>query len=377
MLETVEVTRERSGWTVSRILRGLGLSRSVYYDWRGRNGRLEDVAPPGYLLERPLAEEIREVVAFALSHPREGYRRLAWMMVDEDVAYLSPATVYRILSERELLCRWKPKGSGTGEPPKPPTEPHQRWHTDLMYLWIRGRWYFLVTVLDAYSRYIVHWELLSSMRADDVTDVVHAAVEKYPGVHPQVVHDRGSQFTGKEFRGLVKRFDLEDIPTRVAHPQSNGLQERWFRSLRQEGLTDRDLTSYDKAVEIIGAWVDYYNDQRLHASLRYLPPAEYLRGDPEARVRERKCKLQTARKNRRERNRTLLKQAENHKEGLGLSLSAQSMDFPESERPGLLSEDQAACLVTPHGARVAPQQCPILRGGNHHSATNRKAKTSA
>ena len=310
MLETVEKTRGRSGWTVARIVSRLGLSRSVYYDWRRREDRLQDIAPPGYLLERPLPDEIDEVVAFALANPREGYRRLAWMMVDADVAYLSPATVYRILSERDLLCRWKPKGPGSGERPQPPTEPHQRWHTDLMYLWVRGRWYFLVTVLDAYSRYIVHWELLSSMRADNVTDVVHAALDKYPGVHPQVVHDRGSQFTGKEFRRLVKRFDLEDIPTRVAHPQSNGLQERWFRSLRQEGLSDRDLGSYDRAVAIIGAWVDYYNRERLHASLRYLPPEEYFQGDPEARVRERKRKLASARRLRRERNRLLLRNDE-------------------------------------------------------------------
>lgn len=158
MLETVKQTRERSGWTVNQILGSLRLSRSVYYDWRGRSCRLEDASPPGFLLDRPLPEEVERVVAYALEHPREGYRRLAWMMVDEDVA-----------------------------------------------------------------------------------DVIHAALEKHPEVHPQIVHDRWSQFTGKEFRRLVKRFDLEDIPTRVAHPQSNGVQERWFRSLRQEGLTDRDL----------------------------------------------------------------------------------------------------------------------------------------
>ena len=317
------------------------------------------------------------MVAFALANPREGYRRLAWMMVDKDVAYLSAATVYRVLSERDLLCRWKPKGSGSGEKPKPPTEPHQRWHTDLMYLWVRGRWYFLVTVLDAYSRYIVHWELLSSMRAEEVTDVVHTALEKHPGIHPQVVHDRGSQFTGKAFRGLVKRFDLEDIPTRVAHPQSNGLQERWFRSLRQEGLSDRDLVSYDKAIEMIGAWVDYYNEQRLHGSLHYLPPAEYFRGDPEARIGERKRKLATAQKTRRERNRALLAQERTNKKDLGLSLSAQSMNPSERERPGLHAEDRAACSAPPHGARVAPQQSPILRRGKNHSPSEHGRKANA
>lgn len=246
-----------------------------------------------------------------------------------------------------------------------------------MYLWVRGRWYFLVTVLDAYSRYIVQWELLSSMRAEDVTDVVHAALEKHPGVHPQILHDRGSQFTGKEFRRLTRRFDLEDVPTRIAHPQSNGLQERWFRSLRQEGLSDKDLTGYDKAVKIIGTWIGYYNERRLHASLRYLPPAEYLRGNPEARIHERKGKLENARKLRRERNRTLLNQKEKKAEQSGLSLSAQNMDFSESKRPGSHSENQAACLVPPHGARVACRQSPILRRGKKNYQSKQGAKANA
>jgi len=309
ILRTVEKTQERSGWKVGEILKSLGVPRSVYYDWCARGKRLEDRRAPGFMLDRPLTEEVEAVVRYALEHTREGYRRLSWMMVDEDVAYLSPATVYRILSERDLLCRWKPKGSGVGQKPEPPGKAHQRWHTDLMYLWVRGRWYFLVTVLDAYSRYIVHGELLWTMRAEEVRDVVQAALEKYPGEFPQVVHDRGSQFTGKEFRQLMQRFELEDIPTRLAHPQSNGIQERWFRSLRQEGLADKDLGSYEQAEAVIGAWVEYYNEERLHASLRYLPPAEYFRGDPGVRIEERKNKLNQARKHRRERNRDLLKGA--------------------------------------------------------------------
>jgi len=105
ILDTVEQTRERSGWKVQEILGRLGVPRSVYYDWRARGDRLSDRSAPGFLLDKPLAEEVEAVVAYALEHTREGYRRLAWMMVDEDVAYLSPATVYRILSEKDLLCR--------------------------------------------------------------------------------------------------------------------------------------------------------------------------------------------------------------------------------------------------------------------------------
>lgn len=302
ILETVEQTRERSGWPVVRILKALGVPRSVYYDWCSRGERLDDCSPPGFLMNKPLEEEVSAVVEFALEHTREGYRRLAWMMVDEDVAYLSPPTVYRILSAHDLLCRWKPTGQSSGKKPAPPSRPHERWHMDLMYLWVKGRWYFLVTVLDAYSRYLLHWELLLTMRADEVRDVIHRAREKYPNEHPQMVHDRGSQFTGKEFKQLVKQFELKDIPTRLRHPQSNGVQERWYRSLRQEGLSEVNLDSYEQAKEVIASWVEYYNHERLHGALQYLPPVEYLSGNPEERVAERRQKLARARRVRREEN---------------------------------------------------------------------------
>ena len=203
------------------VLKLLGLSRSLYYRWQHRRmlGELEDRDPTPYDLHQALPEEEEAVNGFALEHPRDGYRRLTWMMVDQDVAYLRPTTVYRILDKHNLLCRWKPSGS-VGQKPQPPTAPHQQWHTDLMYLWIGSRWYFFIGVLDAYSRYIVHWDLLASMRADEVTDVIHEALEKHPGLQPKIVHDNGSQFTSGEFRKLVKRFSLKDIHIRVYHPES-------------------------------------------------------------------------------------------------------------------------------------------------------------
>jgi len=124
-----------------------------------------------------------------------------------------------------------------------PTRPDEQWHIDLMYLWVAGRWYFFVAVLDAYSRYIVHWELLTSMLAQDVVAVAHAALLLVPGATPRIVHDRGSQFTGKDFRTLVKYFALEDIKIRVNHPQSNGLYERFNGSTRREGIGDIDARS--------------------------------------------------------------------------------------------------------------------------------------
>jgi len=102
-------------------------------------------------------------------------------MIDEDKAYCCPFSVYRVLSRVNVLSGWKP-GKSQGIPLEQPTRPNQRWHTDIMYLWIEGRWYFFVGVLDGYARYIVHGELLTRMKSDDVSLVAQAALEKFSGL---------------------------------------------------------------------------------------------------------------------------------------------------------------------------------------------------
>lgn len=301
MLAVVERAAARTGWTARRVLKHLGLSKGRYYEWlrRASADRLADRSTATASSGGILAEEKREVIRYALAHPKDGYRRLAWQMVDEDVAYVSPSSVYRILNDADLLYRWK-RSRGVGEPPPRPVRPHERWHTDIMYLRVEGTWYFLVTVLDAYSRYVVHWELLTSMRAADVRLVLQQALEQ-TGAKPQVVSDNGAQFTAGEFKDLVKRFELEHIRIRTYHPESNGTVERFHRSTR-EALASDDLDNLSTARELIGRWVDHYNDHRLHAGIGYLPPAEYYRGDPERRFAERQAKLERGRRERERRN---------------------------------------------------------------------------
>lgn len=303
------MTRRRTDWTVRRVLRRLGFPKSRFYDWkrRGKQERLEDEFPGRSTgVYEILPTEQEAVIAYALAHPREGYRRLAWMMVDEDVAYVSPSSVYRILNDRDLLYRWK-RSRKVGKPPPEPTKPNERWHTDIMYLRIEDTWYFLVTVLDAYSRYVVHWDLLTSMRAAEVRVVIQDAVKK-TDASPEIVTDNGSQFTSKDFRGLVRDFDLEHIRIRTYHPESNGKVERFHRSTR-EVLEEKDLPNLGKAREIIGRWIEFYNRNRLHAGLNYLSPAEYWAGNPEARLEERREKLERARQRRETINRQRLQKA--------------------------------------------------------------------
>lgn len=307
ILDTISTAKSNTSWSIHKILSYLGLKRSLYYLWlqRQRENRLEDKPPTSFLLDRLLPEEERAITNYALIHPKEGYRRLSWMMVDDNVVYVSPASVYNVLNKYDLLYRWKRTTSVGVKPPKP-SRPNEQWHIDIMYLWIEGRWYFLTSILDAYSRYIVHWELLRTMRAEEVTLVLQAALEKVPGANPKIVNDHGTQFTSKEFKKLIRHFELEQIFIRLRHPESNGTIERYHRSVRDDGLSEKDLKSYHQAVNIIAKWVNHYNNERLHAGIMYLRPNDYYIGNPDQLIKERKDKLNKSRINRRLKNRELL-----------------------------------------------------------------------
>ena len=187
----------------------------------------------------------------------------------------------------------RPATEPLSRPPEP-DHPDQVWHIDLMYLYIPPRGYYLVDILDGYSRFLVHWRLNLTMLADTVTLTVQEALEGLPQGRPgepQLVHDHGSQFLSREWRVFVEGLGLTDIKTRVAHPQSNGRLERLHRTHREEGLSQQELTDYHQALDVLAGWAHYYNHERPHSGLEYLRPVDYYRGDPVARLAERERKL--------------------------------------------------------------------------------------
>jgi len=288
----------RNGGSLRLVLEQIGLSRARYYRWleRATAGDLTDHVTVPRSWRRPLAEEEAAVVGFALAHPQDGYRRLAWMMVDADVAYLRPSAVYGVLARRDLLYRWK-RSVSVGHKPAEPTRADEVWHTDLSYIRVPPRWYYLATFLDGYSRYLVHWELCLTLEAWECSTVAQAAFETLgpqPMRWPRLVRDNGSQFVAREWHDLMAHLGVEEIPIRVQHPESNGKMERFYRSLKEEGLRDQVLQDYHQARDTVAQWVCYYNEQRLHAALHYLRPIDYYRGDPQALLARRSDKLAAA-----------------------------------------------------------------------------------
>jgi transposase InsO family protein len=309
--EEVQQARQRSGWPVRRTLGVLGVSTASYYRWRRaaslRDGEGLCGSPPPQPYEA-LPEERRAVRAYALQHAELRHRELAWRMVDEDVAYLSPSTVYRILRAENLVCPWRRRTKRRREEDEKAQRPDQIWATDLRYVPVGRRNYYLISFVDEYSRYITHWELLLSMDGESVSTEAQAAVETLPRdeqgsllARPDIRSDNGSGYVSREFAGVLAEHGLAHRPIRPHCPEENGLCERLQRTLG-EALEEEDLTDYFQTRDVVGRIVEWYNNQRLHSALGFLRPVDYYRGNPAELHEARRRKLAAARHQRREKN---------------------------------------------------------------------------
>lgn len=297
VLQIVAQTKKRSGWRAYRTLAALGVPRSVYYAWKGRES-LEDRAGKPCRVYEVLPEERAAICDFAVQYPKIGYRKLTWMMVDAAVACVGESTVYRVLSEADLLSRWKRSTASSGEYHFRPTGPNQQWHTDVMYVWIAARFYFLLSFVDAYSRYVVHHKLLIALNGESVATELAVALEANPHSQPRVVHDHGSEFVNRDVAAVIKAHNLIDIKTKPRHPESNGIVERFNGTVREE--SDNDYGgNYLQAEAIIGKLMQHYNEERLHATLGYMAPAIWHRGQPEDVRNERARRIAAARAHRK------------------------------------------------------------------------------
>ncbi len=306
---TVQETKERSGWLAKRTLAALGISRGSYYRWLKAEAwakEKEEIRPVQAF--EALPEERAAVLAYARRHPELRHRELAWRMIDEEVAFLSSSTVYRILREANLMCRQRGRKKRYRKEIEKATHPDERWGTDLMYVTVSGVDYYYLAFIDEYSRYIVHWELLSNMEGHSVSVGGQKALETLPRTEhgelvarPEIRSDNGSGFISKEFHGVLEHYGLTHVKIRPHCPEENGIMERSNRTVR-EALEEVEPASRYEAEAALGRIIDWYNHERLHSSLGYLRPIDYYRGEPKSLHEARRKKLAAARHRRRETN---------------------------------------------------------------------------
>jgi putative transposase len=289
---------DRTELPVKRLVGWLSFSTSKFYDWRKRYGKVNEhnaLVPRDDWLE---AWEKQAIVDFHDRHPLEGYRRLTFMMLDADVVAVSPSSAYRVLKQAGRLDRrWqKPSKKGTGF--VQPLAAHDHWHVDVSYINVAGTFYYLTSVLDGYSRFIVHWELRETMTECDVEIVIQRAREKYPDHRPRIISDNGPQFIAKEFKEFIRIGGMTHVRTSPYYPQSNGKLERWHGSLKQECIRPAAPQSLDEARRRVAAYVEHYNQVRLHGAIGYLTPADKLAGREREIWAVRDAKLEAARERR-------------------------------------------------------------------------------
>ena len=278
-----------------RFIRWLGLRASKFYSWRERYGHVNEHngwIPRDFWLEE---WEKQAIVVFHLKNPLEGYRRLTFMMLDGNIVAVSPASVWRVLSQAGLLRRWNGKPSRKGTGFESPPGPHQHWHIDVSYINVHGTFYYLCSVLDGYSRFIVHWDLRESMREADVEIILQRAKEKHPQARPRIISDNGPQFIARDFKEFIRISGMTHVRTSPSYPQSNGKIERWHKSLKGECLRPGTPLSSEDARRLIGQYVDHYNTVRLHSAIGYVTPADMLAGRQAEIHAARDRKLEEAR----------------------------------------------------------------------------------
>jgi transposase InsO family protein len=276
----------------------LGISLSKFYDWRTRYGKVNEhnhsIPRDHWLTE----EEKQAILAYERQYPLEGYRRLAFMMLDDDVAAASPTSVYRVLKSADRLGRPSPSNERKGKGFHQPSRPHRHWHIDFSHLNICGTFYHLCSIIDGYSRYIVHWEIRETMFESDAEIVVQRAREKFPGETPRIISDNGPQFVAKDFKQFLRLCGMTHVTTSPYYPQSNGKKERWFGTLKRECIRPNTPLSLEEARRLVAAFVEHYNTVRLHSAIGYVTPADKLLGLETVIHTERDQKLEEARQRR-------------------------------------------------------------------------------
>ena len=302
--QLVNQVKQWSGWPKRDSLAALAVSRTAYYRWRRSSG---SPAFKGAARPRPpqalLASERAAVIRYALEHPNPRHRELAWKMVDDDVAYVSPSSVYRILREEGLVPQWPPKRTKRRRDDEEKAHrPDERWQSDIRYIRVGPRRYYLVLFIDEYSRYVVHHELMCWLDGDTLSLEAQRAIETLAGrAHPVIQTDNGSNYISNEFKKVLKENEVGSVRIKPRCPEENGLVERAHRTLG-EVLDEIELEDLEHARQVTGEIVRWYNHERLHSALQFLRPIDYYRGDPHTLIEQRRRELVQARHRRREVN---------------------------------------------------------------------------
>jgi transposase InsO family protein len=300
--EKLEIIRlvEQSHLSVRRTLEQIGIPRATFYRWyelyqTGGPEALEDRSPRPSRVWNRIPDEVRDrIVRLALDEPELSPRELAVRFTDTECYFVSEASVYRLLKAHDLIT--SPAFivlKAADEFRNKTTAPHQLWQTDFTYLKVIGwGWFYLSSVLDDFSRYIIAWKLCSTMRAQDVTDTLELALqasglEQAKVAHrPRLLSDNGSSYISGELANWLGEQKMAHTRSAPHHPMTQGKIERWHQTLKNRVLLEHYFLPGELEAQVT-AFVDYYNHRRYHESLGNLTPSDVFFGRGQAILLER------------------------------------------------------------------------------------------
>jgi len=300
--EKLEIIRlvEGSHLSARRTLAKLGIPRTTFYRWydryrqRGEAGLVDQAPKPRHVWNRIPDEVQRKVVKLALKETELSPRELAVTFTDRESYFVSESSVYRTLKAHDLIT--SPAFiviKAASEFTDKTTAINQLWQTDFTYLKIIGwGWFYLSTILDDYSRYIISWKLCTNMRAEDVTDTLDLALQasgcdQVHVIHkPRLLSDNGSSYVSGDLAEWLQDKGMKHSRGAPYHPQTQGKIERWHQTLKNRILLENYFLPGDLGAQI-EAFVDHYNHQRYHESLNNVTPADVYFGRDKAILKHR------------------------------------------------------------------------------------------
>jgi transposase len=282
---------EASSMSVRKTLEELDINRSSFYSWYrsylkyGYDGLKRNKPGPMRFWNKIPDSEKELIVQRALERPDKSPRELAWDITDTEGYYISESSVYRILKSFNLITSPAYIVISADEKFKHPTKyVNELWQTDFTYFKIKGwGFYYMASILDDYSRYIISWKLFSSMQSGDVQEVLDMALKAtgldkvHVNVKPRLLTDNGPCYVSNELRDYLSGIGMEHTRGAPFHPQTQGKIERFHRSMKNQILLDNYYLPY-QLEDAISDFIDYYNNYRYHEGINNMKPADVFWG---------------------------------------------------------------------------------------------------
>ena len=305
---------ETSDQPVKRTLAELGVPRSTFYRWYERYrvagaAGLADQSPGPRRFWNRIPDAVRaQVVELALERPDQSPRQLAWDFTDTEGYFISETSIYRILKGYDLITSPAFGLVKAGDTFEHPTKRvNEMWQTDFtQFKVVSWGWYYLCTVLDDFSRYILAWRLAATMGATDVQETLQMALDLTGIEHirvkhrPRLLSDNGPAFIAEALANYLKLFDIPQVHGRAHHPQTQGKIERYHRSMKSIVKLNTFYFPWELE-QAIADFVAYYNHERYHESLGNITPADVYFGRQQEVLTQREIiKQQTLQQRRRQ-----------------------------------------------------------------------------